>query len=222
MSAELHTALAERADPRHTALVVIDVQYDFCDPDEFPASAAILPRLAWLIDRARAAGVPVIYTRNAHGPLTDSPVWLSRYDTRPHRRGTSKPGSRGAEIHPQVAPADGDIVVTKHRYSAFVGTPFEVIVRAHAIQTLVFTGIATNICVESTLRDAFQREFNVVLVQDCTATNVQRLQDATEENVRTNFGLVCTAEEVAQVWAPSGAQEPAAVGAAYPNSQSAT
>ncbi len=61
-------ALKERAAPGQTALVVVDVQHDYCDPVEFPAAADILPRLAWLIDRARRAGVPVVYTATSTAP----------------------------------------------------------------------------------------------------------------------------------------------------------
>lgn len=195
--------LRQRCQPAKTALVVVDVQNDFCDPDEFPAAAGMLPRLQALIAAARGARVRVAYTQTFHSEATDSPVWRTRFDTRPHRQHTCRVGSAGADFHPAVLPQAGDLVVVKHRYSGFHGTSLELMLRAHGVETVVMTGIATNVCVETTARDAFQRDFHVVLASDATATGSQTMQAATEENIRRNFGLVATAAEVAEAWGVS-------------------
>ena len=192
--------LAALVDPRHTAVIVVDVQNDFCDPTEFPAAAQMLPRLRRFIDDARQAGALIIFTQVVHDQTTDTPVWLSRYATRPHRRQTCRAGTPGADYHPDFRPQPGDLAIVKHRYSAFIGTPLELQLRARGIQTVIMTGIATNVCVESTARDAFQRDFYVVMLADCTATNSEELQQATLENIRRNFGIVATADEVRQAW----------------------
>lgn len=196
----------DHVNPAHTALVVVDVQNDFCDPVDYPTAAGMLPRLRALIAQARDAGVRVVFTRAVHSEATDSAVWRTRFDFRPHRHDTCRAGSPGADFHRDVQPTEADMVITKHRYSAFIGTPLELQLHALGIQTLVFTGIATNVCVESTARDAFQRDFHVVLVRDCTATSSAQLQEAAEENVRRHFGVVCTADEMAAAWAASSAR----------------
>jgi nicotinamidase-related amidase len=193
-------SLRERLDPTHTALVIVDVQNDFCDPAEFPAAASMLPRLRAFVRQARGAGVRLVFTRAVHSETTDSPVWVSRFDDRPHLLNTCRAGTAGADFHQDVLPQEGDLVIEKHRYSAFIGTSLELRLRAMGVRTLVFTGIATNVCVESTARDAFQRDFHVVLANDCTAASSPALQEASEENVRRYFGLVCHSEEIGQVW----------------------
>jgi ureidoacrylate peracid hydrolase len=100
----------------------------------------------------------------------------------------------------KVAPKPGETIITKHRYDAFHQTDLELVLRTNALQSLVLTGVATNVCVESTLRSAFMRDFEVTLVDDCSAARSRVAQDGTLENVRTHFGLVATASEVEQAW----------------------
>lgn len=192
-------ALPTVADPRHTALVVVDMQNDFCNPADFPDSVPMLPRLQRFIADARGAGVRVIFTQAVHDETNDTEVWKTR--RQPHRKDIVATGSVGAEFHPEFQPRDGDVVIVKYRYSAFIGTPLELNLRAMGIQTLLMTGIATNVCVESTLRDAFQRDFYVVLVEDCCASAACELHDGTIANVRRQFGgLVATSDQVVEAW----------------------
>ena len=102
-----------------------------------------------------------------------SPVYVSEtQNARRKRMGWDipycRPGTWGAEFC-KVAPQPGEIVVTKHRYDAFYGTDLEVILRTNKVQNLLFTGVATNVCVESTLRSAYMRDFPSVIVADCCA-----------------------------------------------------
>lgn len=192
--------LASLVDPRQAAVVVVDVQNDFCDPVEYPAAAQMLPRLRQFLDQARRAGVRLVFTQVVHDETTDTEVWTSRYLTRPHRRNTCRVGSPGADFHPDFRPQADDLVIVKYRYSAFLGTPLEINLRALGIRTLVMTGIATNVCVESTARDAFQRDFYVVALEDCTATNSETLHQNSLENIERHFGLVASSHEVVQAW----------------------
>jgi len=196
--------LAQLVDPRHTAVVVVDMQNDFCTPALLPNADRLMPRLRAFIGEARRAGARLVFTRVLHDETTDSPVWTSRYAVRPYRRSICRTGTPGADYHPDFRPEAGDIDVVKHRYSAFVGTSLELRLRALGIQTLVMTGTATNICVESTLRDAFQRDLYIVLVDDCTGTDSEELHQGTLANVRSNFGLVASSDEVVQSWQASG------------------
>lgn len=200
MTGDQMVRLVARLAPRSTALVVVDPQNDFCDPVRSPTAAGIVPQLRALISDARRASVQVVFAQVVHNDSSDSAVWRSRFELRPERASVALAGTRGADFHADLRPEPGDLVIVKHRYSAFIGTPLERMLRARSIQTLVFAGVATNVCVESTARDAFQRDFYVVLVSDCTATNSAALQAATEENVRRHFGMVAFADEVVRAW----------------------
>jgi ureidoacrylate peracid hydrolase len=191
--------LARIADPGHTALVVVDMQNDFCNPADYPDSVPMLPRLKHFIEECRRVGMTIIFTQATHAESNDSEAWLSRRS--PERMHITRAGSVGTEYHPDFQPQPGDLDIEKHRYSAFIGTALEMNLRCLGIQTVLVTGIATNVCVESTLRDAFQRDFYAVLIEDCCAGGSRALHDATVENVRRHFGgLVASSEEMVQVW----------------------
>ena len=193
-------SLTKRIVPQHTALVVIDVQNDFCDPIDYPAARPMLPCLKRLLSAARAAGVKVIYTQSIMSERTNTPVWLSPYATRPLRHFLCVEGTPGAEFHPETKPEPRDPVVVKHRYSAFIGTDFEFLLRAHRMTSLVFTGVSTNGCVESSVRDAFQRDYWTVTVSDCTAAATPELHEGALRSIAWNFGLVASSEEIIQIW----------------------
>ncbi len=198
--------LSSLIDPRHTAVIVIDMQNGFCDPSDFPDSVPMLPRLRRFLDEARRAGVQLIFTQVVHDETTDTEVWTSRRRGRPGAHEIVHSGTAGADYHPDFLPQPGDLAIVKHRYSAFIGTPLEVHLRALGIQTVVMTGIATNVCVESTARDAFQREFYVVLAEDCCAAASRALHDGTVENIHRYFGgLVTSSDEILEAWQPVAA-----------------
>ncbi|WP_241387014.1 cysteine hydrolase family protein [Rhodococcus sp. CH91] len=200
-----------RYDPQRCALVVIDMQNDFCSPDGalagcgFDVSAAVTmtPRLAELIAGARHAGVPVVWVRTEHDETTDSPQWLGRVGDGPGtaRTGlTCRPGTVGAEFY-GVRPAPGEPVIVKHRFSAFVGTDLDRVLRSRGIESLLFTGVATEICVESSLRSALFHEYWVSLVEDCAASYSPAAHAASVAVVAQNFGTVVTADGLLPRWA---------------------
>jgi ureidoacrylate peracid hydrolase len=92
-------------------------------------------------------------------------------------------------------------VVTKHRYSAFVDTELQALLRSNRIENLLLAGVATNVCVESTARDAFMFDYRVTVLSDCTGTYSETLREATLENMRRAFGTVATSTEVTRIWA---------------------
>lgn len=206
----LHT-LEERLDPGSTALVIIDMQKDFC-VDGFAASRAerplaatqaIIPRLVDLRSAARAVDVLVCYVGFWTLPdhMSDSGPWLAQ-----RRRASyssdkvAVAGTEGAEFIDELTPEDGEAVFHKHRYSAFKGTDLDMLLRAHAIRTVVPTGVSTNVCVESTLRDAFEYNYYVCVPQDGVASWDRSLHEATLKTVDARFGLLTTCEEVKGVW----------------------
>lgn len=203
--------LEEKIDPRHAALIVVDVQNDFCHPDsplardgrDLSAAQAMVPQLAKLIDAAREAGTLVIFVQMVNTDATTSEVALEqRLRSRPWAEPGDyicKEGSWGAEFY-EVAPRPGEPVVQKHRYSAFVDTDLELILRSQGIKALIMTGVATNVCVESTARDGFMRDYYIVLAGDCSACYWPERHTGTLENIAQTFGVVATADEIAQVW----------------------
>ncbi len=201
-------ALADRLAPATTALVVVDVQNDFCHADgqiaRLGASVAdvqaMIPRLLHLVDAARGAGAPVIWLKLVNSEWTTSPAaHEQRERTRPGTDLICSRGTWGAEFF-RVEPAEGEPIVEKHRYSPFVGTNFELILCSQGITTLVVAGVATNVCVESTVRDAYMRDFHVVLVDDCSATYDPAKHAATLANISGHFGLVVRSDEVFTAW----------------------
>ena len=163
----------DRIDPSTTALIVVDMENDFVAPGaplEQPAGRAMLPQLQRALACCRENGIPVIYTTHAHraggydqGLLVHAPS-IGRGEA-------LVDGSPGVAIFPEVAPCDGEIVISKHRFSAFYGTDLEIILRGLGVNTVVITGVTTENCCHATARDAFFRDFQVVFLADATATS---------------------------------------------------
>src|SRR5690606_36592906 len=132
-------------EPGKAALIVVDVQNDYCHPDGASARRGsdvsgvkpMVPRLQALIERAREHGVPVIFIQTFHEQATDSAAWTARSDGRSGE--VCRTGSWGAEFY-EVSPKPGDIIVNKHRYSAFVNTRLDSVLRTLKAQTLIMTG----------------------------------------------------------------------------------
>jgi len=194
------SSLADIVDRRRAALVVVDVQNDFVESQTSACAAEILPRLKQMLTAARKVGVKIVYTQAFVSDQTSSDVWRSGLSKRPHGAAFCRQGSRGSEIHSEVTPLAGDIVIPKYRYGAFIGTNLEVILRAHEVKSLIFTGLATNVCVESSVRDAYQRDYWTVMVSDCTAASAPELHHASLRSIERNFGLVATSGEILRVW----------------------
>jgi biuret amidohydrolase len=162
----------ERIDPSTTALIVVDMQNDFVAagaPMESRAGREMVPRLNQALACCREQGIPVIYTAHVHraggadqGLLAHAPAIC--------RGEALVVGSSGAAIFPEVAPRDGEIVISKHRFSAFYGTDLEIILRGLGVTTVVITGVTTENCCHATARDAFFRDFQVVFLSDATGT----------------------------------------------------
>ncbi len=190
------------------------MQNDYCDREgvggrrgenvEF--AIAMAPRLELLIEEARRMKVPVVFVRTEHDETTNSPAWLGRRGKDPH--GTSpnercQPGSWGAEFY-RVDPLPHEPVVTKHRYSGFAGTNLNLVLRTLGRGSLLFAGVATNACVESTLRDGLFHDYHVTLVEDCCAASTREAHEGTVRNVRQLFGIVTTSSEIIDRWHSDG------------------
>ncbi len=211
MEPPILTTLEDRIAPSHTALVIIDMQKDFCY-DGFATSKAgrpldaaksIIPRLRDLLAAARESGVLVCHVGfwTFADYESDSGPWLAQ-----RRRATYATDkiaiaeTEGAEFIDELAPREGEIVIKKHRYSAFKGTDLDMLLRAHDIRTVVPTGVSTNVCVESTLRDAFEHSYYVCVPEDGAASWDMELHAATLKTVNARFGLLTSCEEIKGLW----------------------
>jgi ureidoacrylate peracid hydrolase len=203
--------------PARTALIVVDLQNGYASPggyrdlngrDVGPAKA-VVQNTVRLIEAARRSGMTVIYLQNGwDGDLkntggADSPNWrksnpLKLMRERPELAGTILThGSWDYALVDELSPRADEFVVPKSRYSGFCGTELDNLLRARNIRHLIFTGIATNVCVESTLRDAYHREYFCVLVSDaCQQSGPGFVQDAVLYSVETFLGWVATTASV--------------------------
>lgn len=216
--------LEKKVDPRHAALIVVDVQNDFCasggmmdrEGNDLSLVEAMVPRLVKLIGAAREAGVLVVYIQSIYGK-SDSPylseVWLEQAQRRRQgsytEYGVCEEGSWNFEFYGGIDPREDEVIVHKHRFSAFQGGDLDIVLRSRNIRTVIMTGVATNVCVETTAREAFVRDFHVVLVGDCSATYSQDDHDMTLRNIDHFFGELTTGEELAGLWARKRAAQPA-------------
>ena len=183
-----------KLDSRRAALLVIDMQNFFLKPKSptyTEGGTAILPTVKSLIGAFRKSGRPVIYTTHVHAAdASDAGIMKWWWE------GMCVEGTEEAGIHPLIAPLPKEKVVKKHRYSAFYDTDLETILRCQKIKDLVITGIMTNMCCESTARDAYYRDYRVFFLLDATGSVSEEFHLATLKNLAYGFAYVTTAAEI--------------------------
>jgi ureidoacrylate peracid hydrolase len=191
-----------------TALLIIDMQNDFVhDKGAFALAGyavkgyhAILPAMKRLIGSAREAGVPVVWIGMSHNEMNDGKdAWVARR-LGSHHPPTCRTGTWGADLYRELEVGIDEMMVWKHRYSAFVQTKLHQLLEERGIKTLVAAGINTNTCVESTLRDAHLIGYHVVLAKDATACAYPDAYEPRLRNIARHFGIVSESEEVMRQW----------------------
>ena len=191
--------------PRSCALVIIDMQRDFLEPGGFGEmlgnDVAMLRRAieptGRVLAAARAAGMLVIHTREGHRPdLADLPAakWQrGRLDTRIGDRGPMGRilvrGEPGHDIIPELAPAPGEPVVDKPGKGAFHATDLEAMLRNRGIGQLVVCGVTTEVCVNTTVREANDRGFDCLVLEDCVASYFEAFQKAGIDMIKAQGGI---------------------------------
>lgn len=181
-------------DMDHSALLVIDMQRFFIGPRVSSlenAGNAILPNVKKLIDCYHDIDRPVIYTCHVHKPDGSDLGILGKWWDEHSLEGTDE-----ARIHEFVAPRPEDKVIFKNRYSAFYGTDLEETLRSQQIEEVVICGVMTNICCESTARDAFFRDMWVRFVADATASVTEDMHVGTLLNLAYAFAEICLTKDV--------------------------
>lgn len=205
--------------PENTALIAIDMQVDFCghggwiDRRGFDIEITRQPiaPMQRLFDKLRAVGYPIIHTREGHRPdLSDLPAnkqWRSRQmgygigDPSPCGRALTR-GEPGWQIIPELTPFPGEIVIDKPGKGSFYATDLDQILRTKGIRNLIVTGVTTDCCVQSTMRDANDRGYECLLLEDCCAATEQANHDAQIEMFKLcggHYGSISTSDAVLAV-----------------------
>lgn len=211
-----------RMDAARTAVVVIDMQNDFCSPGGFgerlgndiAPARAIIPAIADVLDAARRHGWLVIHTREGHLPdLSDCPPSkLARSRRQGAGIGDEGPmgrilirGEHGHDIVPELAPASGEPVIDKPGKGAFYRTNLQDVLEAAGIESLVLCGVTTHVCVHTTLREANDRGYECLVLEDATAAFDPRDHEAALHMVRQQGGIFgWTAKSAALIEAMDG------------------
>jgi ureidoacrylate peracid hydrolase len=206
----------ELLDPRRTAFLVIDMQNAFCHPegtlgisgvDVTPAEGAIA-RTRTLVNSCRAVGVPVVWTLQEHFAVDES---RGRKRLAPHtaarKRVSALAGTWDAEIVEELhalAAAQPSLVVRKHRFGGFYETRLDLVLRMLGVDALLIAGVTANACVETTIREAYLRDYDVVAVTDCIAAVRPEWEPLAHAVWKQYFGALANADEVAR-WLERGA-----------------
>lgn len=204
-------------DFKKSAVVVVDMQNAFASKGgmldiagvDITGASRVIRVIRSVLDAARRMAVPIVHLRMAYKPdLSDSggpnspnprkELAMTLMGSRPELKGkVLTEGTWDAEIVADLAAQPGDLVITKTRYSGFAGTPLDSQLRMRGAQYLFFAGIATNVCVESTLRDAYFHDYWPILVSDAAMpAGPASAHDATLFNVESFFGWTITAQEL--------------------------
>jgi ureidoacrylate peracid hydrolase len=199
-------SLGERVDPSHGMLIVVDMQNDFCHRDGAACKRGrdmnfvqnMIPRLVRLVEQAREHAFPICFVRTSGNQWTNSPVWTEFKNS---ELLACAEGSWGAEFHAGLEPQPGEMIVTKHRYSAFIGTDLDMLLRARGVKSLLVTGVGTGMCVFHTLTVGFMLDYYITLVEDCAATTYGRAaHDEAVALVKKHYGRIASSEQIIAHW----------------------
>ena len=178
--------------PEKTALLVIDMTFDFANPEGktfYPMNREILPKIVEVVNRCREDGMLIIYMQHCYRK--------DKYDRNLETmRENSIEGSGGEKLDPML-PVDPikDYVIKKRRYSAFFGTDLDLVLREHRIEYVAITGTKTNCCVRSTVQDAYFNDYRTIVLSDCVGTNSKEVNDLHLSEIDKYFGTVMMSKE---------------------------
>jgi ureidoacrylate peracid hydrolase len=204
------SAVEPYIEPRVAALLVIDMQNGFCHPESRMEKAgigvanqrAIVPNVLRLLEVVRPHGIPVFWSKQVHFPEDVTrrrrriPSHQSKQSWTPCLRGTWEVDFI-EEVAPHVAPED--YVIEKHRASMFFETTLDAKLRMLGIEQVIVSGTTTAFCVETSIRDAYYRDFDVIAVRDAIADPRPQFHEDTMAKVETFFGTVVTVDELRQL-----------------------
>ncbi|EQB63357.1 MAG: hypothetical protein RBG1_1C00001G0936 [candidate division Zixibacteria bacterium RBG-1] len=183
-----------KLEPKNSALLVIDMQKFFLNPESLTfteGGLAIVENIRDLIRAYRSHSLPVIYTCHVHKSAQMDGGMMSWW-----WKGICLEGTEESKIFEEIKPLPEEKIVFKHRYSAFYNTDLEIVLRCLGVKDLVITGIMTNMCCDSTARDAYYRDYRVFFLLDATGSVNEDLHVATLKNTAFGFAYVTDTEEI--------------------------
>lgn len=196
----------ENVTPDQSVLLVIDVQNDFIHSKgemarsgkDVTLAQKMVPTLQDFISFARQHHVPIIYTQATHSPWTDTPNWRSRHKGVRDTDHFCRPNTWGWEFY-KVAPAMDELVILKPRWNSFIGTSLEINLRAKEAKFVIATGVATGGCVEATAMNAAMLNFDVIVLDDCTADTSEESQKTALERM-SRLATIASSDDLKRVW----------------------
>ena len=201
--------LKQLVDPQKTALLIIDMQNDYCHMEgacgragsDTSSVGAIVSPLNNLIENARRVNLKIIFVRTIHDEWTDSSAIRSLPRDEEWSNELCRPDTWGAEFF-GVSPQRGDYIITKHRNSAFINTSLDLVLRSIGMKTIIVTGVSIHICVECTVRDGFQYDYFPIVPADCTDSgrSDSQILDSALDRIDGRWGKVVTSSEIVQAW----------------------
>ena len=215
---KLLTTLEELTKPEYTGIVVVDMLNDFCHRDGFlgkgghdtsgagqePADLSSIeemtPKLLHLIETARSAGLKIYFVRMI-GDDQYLPPMAQLRKFRLGRTGILCPeGKWGSEQFDDFEPKPGDNIITKYVHSSFIGSNFEDILRRDKIKSLIITGVNTDVCCESTIRDGSMLGFYMIVPRDCVGAHTSEAHEWALARIDRLWGVVTTSQEIIATW----------------------
>jgi nicotinamidase-related amidase len=195
----MYETFEETINPAHSALLVTDVQNDFCKD---ASRQAMIPQIVRVVEAARRCGVLVVYIQNTVLPdnLSDAPSDVMRRRKLGINTDVTIEGTWGHQIVDQLKPGPKEPVVRKHRLSAFIGTTLDIMLRSKAIQTVVVTGTATHGCVINTAYGAIAHNYYVVVVEDSVASWRKDLHESALFLMRNTINYVTDSSNLIDAW----------------------
>lgn len=204
-------SLEEKVRTSETAVVVVDMQKDFTYRGSFSDRLGVnltdvdpvVERLAAFLVEARRHGVTVVHAHsNYDDAFMSAPMHERLYRLRLEKYCQS--GTEGIEPHPDLVPQPGDLVITKHRFSAFFGTDLDMVLRNRGIQTVIITGTTTAGCVDATAREGYFRDYYIVVGSDLVCGATPEGHAVTMATIEQCFGVVSTSDEIVRIWESAG------------------
>lgn len=203
--------LQDRVDPKHTALLVIDMQNDFVHErgrfTEFGFdTSTVRESVVWVkrvLEAARRRGLLIVHTRMINDEQQNPPSWLAFWG----KPTITLEGTWGADFFEGFEPLPGEVVLTKYTYGAFHGTNLENILKNRYVKTVVAVGTGPNICLGDTVHQAFAHGYHVVVPREAVAAFSKRGREFTEKVkkvglyiIENHYGIVCSVEELMEAW----------------------
>lgn len=182
-----------------SALIVVDMVYDFTNPDGlvyYPQNREILPRIAQVVEQCRNYGMTIIYMQHCYRKGKPEKNLVNM-------RPNCIEGSGGETIDPMLPVHPEDYVIKKRRYSGFFGTDLDLVLRENHVENTIIVGTKTNCCIRATVTDAYYLDYQPIVLRDCVATNSDVVNEVHLTDIQKYFGQVITSDELFQ-WMKEG------------------